>query len=292
MLSICVPTYAFDVRPFIQVLRQQASQLSIPWEIIVVDDGSPGEWGEINASVGKLKGVHYQRQPLNLGRAAIRNLLAELAQYEYLLLLDNDGWPERENFLKRYLAELPFEGIVYGGRTYAPTPPANSTLLLHWHYGTQREVRSAESRREDPYFGFMTNNFCVPRMLLLANPFEEKINSYGHEDTLFGWQLAQQNIPIKHIDNPVRHIGLEAAAGWLNKQQVAVTNLKGLLNIYPSIDTKSLRLYRWIKTLRLNGTVRALLRPFAERWFQQLENNSPPKLWQLDALKLYWLVRE
>ena len=33
--------------------------------------------------------------------------------------------------------------------------------------------------------------------------FNEDLQGYGHEDTLFGYELDKKNIQIHHLDNPV-----------------------------------------------------------------------------------------
>ncbi|MBK9012976.1 MAG: hypothetical protein IPM82_02230 [Saprospiraceae bacterium] len=65
----------------------------------------------------------------------------------------------------------------------------------------------------------MTNNFLIPRQLFLEIQFDETLRQYGHEDTLFGMELARRQVPIVHIDNPLEHIGLEPVDVFLRKTE-------------------------------------------------------------------------
>ncbi|MEZ4985409.1 MAG: hypothetical protein R2795_10290 [Saprospiraceae bacterium] len=151
-----------------------------------------------------------------------------------------------------------------------------------------KSVTAAE-RYQQPYEGFMSNNFVVPRSVLLATPMDASLLHYGHEDTLFGWQLAQKKTTIVHLDNPVLHIGLEVAEAWLAKQQQAITNLYALAIRHPGLSTKAWHTWRRLHRL---GLMRFIVM-YAERhhlqWIQNLSQQQPPNLRLLDLLKLYWL---
>ena len=43
MISILIPTYNKVCVPLVEAMRHQAQQLQIPFEILVVDDGSSAE---------------------------------------------------------------------------------------------------------------------------------------------------------------------------------------------------------------------------------------------------------
>lgn len=288
MLSILIPIYNFDVRPLVTDLLNQAEAVGQAFEILLFDDGSRPEVRSLNQSLAALPHVRYQDMPHNLGRAAIRNFLADSARYEFLLFLDCDSRPPDDQFLARYLAALPYAGILYGGRSYAPTPPAAADYYLHWYYGQQREVSTAVERGRRPYHGFMTNNFVAPRPLFQQLRFDESLRQYGHEDTVFGLELARLGIPILHLDNPLEHIGLEPAGEFLRKQRLAVENLAVLLESYPDLDTRLLHTWRRLEKWKLSPLLVPILRPLAPVLRRALLGKSPA-LKALDLLKLYWL---
>ncbi|MEL6140330.1 MAG: glycosyltransferase, partial [Bacteroidota bacterium] len=202
MLSILIPVYCYDVRPLVYELSRQLITVGIDGEIRVYDDASPIVWQEKNqelAEIGVL--VTYQEMAKNLGRAEIRNILARDARFSTLLFLDADSGING-NFLENYLPFLSTTSVVVGGRIYGDTAIAPEYLLHHF-YGSARESKTAKIRSKRPYQGFQTNNFLAPKSLLLRHPFDEKSRAYGHEDTLWGWQLQALQIDILHINNPV-----------------------------------------------------------------------------------------
>lgn len=227
MLSVCVPIYNYDMRETVAHLEEQASQLPVPCEITCLDDGSDESCKAKNASLAALPHVRYAELPQNVGRARVRNLLAEEARYEYLLFLDCDSIVP-DGFLAAYEALLQTKPqVVCGGRLYAASD-SDRQHLLRYRYGVERESKRADVRSREPYRSFMTNNFLVRRDVLQAIPFDESITRYGHEDTLFGYRLMQAHIPIQHIENPVVNGDVETNAIFLHKTQEGVRSLCGI----------------------------------------------------------------
>ncbi|MEM1216194.1 MAG: glycosyltransferase [Bacteroidota bacterium] len=289
MLSILLPVFRYDVTPLVRALRIQMQALAVPSEIVLLDDASGPEWAALHQPLGELSHVRYEVLLENIGRAAIRNRLAERAQYDYLLFLDGDSGVVRDDFLVNYSAHLAPQQVLCGGRIYAAQVPTDPTLRLHWHYGHARETRALAERQAHPHHGFMTNNFVVPKNLLAAIPFEEAITQYGHEDTLWGHALQAANIPILHLDNPISHLGLEAAEHWLGKQQQAIENLYRLHRQFPQLDTKALRYWRKLHRFGLLRVTYPWWRASAQDWTGKLLTAEVPNFCYLDLLKLYWL---
>jgi glycosyltransferase involved in cell wall biosynthesis len=288
MLSILIPIYRYDVTLLVKTLHKQAQKLPGEWEICLLDDASPVEWQQLNRPLAQLDNVRYEELPENVGRAKIRNLLAQIAGSPYLLFLDSDSAVEQPDFLATYYHQLSPRRVLCGGRNYASEPQAPE-FHLHWWYGSQREVRPAEVRNQQPHHGFMTNNFVVPKRILEQLPFDETILTYGHEDTLFGHQLAMANIEVLHLDNPVVHIGLDEARIWLNKQRQAIENLHQLHLQYPALTTKALRWWLQLHRTRIISIIYPFLKWQAPRLQQQLLERERPNLRLLDLLKLLWL---
>lgn len=67
--------------------------------------------------IKELSNVNYIIREKNIGRAAIRNFLAQQAQYEWLLFLDGDIMVERTRFIEKYL-DTDFHVIVGGIQVY------------------------------------------------------------------------------------------------------------------------------------------------------------------------------
>ena len=85
--------------PFVRDLHQSAIDAGIVFEIRIYDDESGKKWTKINEVLGDLDGVEYQSLPNNIGRSAIRNKLAEEANYPYLLFIDGDSALVNPNYI-------------------------------------------------------------------------------------------------------------------------------------------------------------------------------------------------
>ena len=91
--------------------------------------------------------------------------------------------------------------------------------------------------------------------MLKEYPFDERIKGYGHEDTLFGFVLLQNNIKILHIENPVLNSCLDSNAIFLEKTKQSIQNLWFIHEeIQPNIDfinhVRLLKTYYNVKKLR------------------------------------------
>lgn len=276
MLSICLPIYNYDVRPLLRGLLRQAGELSSPVEIVALDDASHPEWQARNAELGHWEGVDYQVLAENVGRARIRNLLAQRASQPYLIFLDSDMSLVNEDFLANYLA-LAQSGasVACGGHVYNPQPPERARRL-HWRYGITRETPPLAQRQQQPYQSFKTSNFMVRREIMLEIGFDERLRQYGHEDTLFGFHLEAAGIPLQQIDNPLRHDDLETNPIFLQKTERGLANLARIQREFdlPPHFTSSILLLRTVERLRqrgLLGLVKAggwLLKPMLRSWLR------------------------
>lgn len=286
MLSILIPIYNYNVTHLVTELRRQAETEGFVYEICLLDDASTEEFQVLNRDLIQKTNIRYEELPQNIGRSAIRNRLVQMAQYDYLLFMDCDSGVVMPNYLQTYLEVLHQQRLLYGGRTYLPKPPSEPQYLLHWHYGRQREQQDFLERQKNPYHSFMTNNFLIPKSIFASITFDESLRTYGHEDTLFGMELAKNNIEIQHLNNPLLHLGLESTAVFLSKTKMAVHNLAQLQQRGKSVETRLTQTYakiaRW-KLLYGVGWGLKLLRPFILKQLQQ------PKLVDLRYLDLYKL---
>jgi len=162
-LSVCIPIYNFDVNTLVKNLHQQLIDSNINFEILLMDDGSKAKFQPINSPLGQLTKCVYMPLTRNVGRAAIRNQLATFAKYPYLLFMDCDA-KAPDDFIQNYIEQINKETeVIVGGRSYQRTPPKNSKHQLHWQFGLNREVFSAEERTWKPYSSFLTCNFLVKK---------------------------------------------------------------------------------------------------------------------------------
>lgn len=227
MISICIPLYNFDAIGLISELQQQIKICEVPCELNLIDDYSQEEYRQVYRSIS---GTHqYIELPQNVGRAKIRNLFLEYSNQPYLLFLDCDSIIQNPDFLKNYIkviAENP--DIVCGGRVY-PSEKPDQEHLLRWKYGIERESKTCSERQKDPNRSFMTNNFLIKKELFQDIQFDERLTQYGHEDTLFGLELAKRGITITHIENPVLNGDIETNEEFLKKTEAGIENLVNIL---------------------------------------------------------------
>lgn len=226
MISILIPIYNWDTTTLINSLVKQGNSINVPYEIIAIDDFSNSDHDEMNFSMNHYDFVEVYRNEKNLGRSRTRNLLAEKAQYNWLLFIDADSFIE-DKFLVNYVKEIQKAeaDVICGGTIYSSIPPTKNEYKLHWSYGTKREVKSAKQRNELGFNSFASNNFAINSLTFATNQFDESLTQYGHEDTLLGKQLAKSKAKISHIYNPVKHLGIETNGVFLKKSVKAVENL-------------------------------------------------------------------
>jgi glycosyltransferase involved in cell wall biosynthesis len=295
MLSICIPVFNSDPRNLVLELHRQAESLGGDTEIILLDDGSRKETLEKNRELQNLARVRYEELPENTGRSRIRNILAGKAGKPFLLFLDCDMQVDDPLFLKNYLDLANEHPVVCGGHVYQPAPPPPDQML-HWKAGRKRESTSAAERNRNPHASFMTANFLIRADVLKRVSFSEKLKGYGHEDTLFGYQLKKNGIPVFHTDNPALHTGLEPAGVFLEKTRQAITNLltiEKMLQNDPGFS-KSVRVLHTRRKLARYGLC-GLSGFLFSRCRTRLEKNllgNKPRLWVFDFYKLGILLTQ
>lgn len=227
MISICIPIYNFDVRLLVETLADQSEKVGMPCELVLIDDCSSDDFREINREVCEKH--TYILLPENIGRSKIRNLFLKHAKYDHLLFLDCDSMVENPDFLANYMESAKTENLVVcGGRVYPPICP-DDNHYLRWNFGMKRESQSAETRRLKPNKSFMTNNFLIHRSLFQDFSFDESLMGYGHEDTLFGFQLKKNGVQITHIENPVLNGDIETNKLFVEKTERGVENLSKIV---------------------------------------------------------------
>lgn len=257
MISILIPIYNFNILSLVTELHRQATKALVPFEIIVLDDCSSELLRDQNKDVNKLPGVKFFELDKNIGRASIRNRLASMAAYSSLLFMDCDSEVAEKDYISNYLPFCGKDVVVCGGRIYKKDPPEEPDLLLRWLYGVHREQLSVRVRNSNPYRSFMTNNFLISRSILCQIPFDESIVQYGHEDTLFGFELKRKGIPVIHIHNPLFHIGLEIAREFIRKSSEGIENLITLVSV-GKIDRHNLKDIRLLRAFDVLYRCRAV----------------------------------
>jgi glycosyltransferase involved in cell wall biosynthesis len=223
MLSVCIPVYNYDVSCLLEALHRLLTASGILFEIVWIDDASLPEFREKNLLIRQSNTIYIPLEQ-NIGRSKIRNLLAGKARYPYLLFIDCDSVIPSDTYIAKYINACQPNIVCYGGCIYEKELK-DASFSLRWKYGCQRESLTAKQRAKQSNAGFRTNNFLIDRNVFNSVTFNEAITDYGHEDTLFGIELEKNGFHVRHIDNPLIHIGLESNAIFLKKTESSLTNL-------------------------------------------------------------------
>lgn len=281
MLSICIPIFEQNVSHLVKQLQQEVAKHTFDVEILLLEDGSTKTY--------EYEGVRHEYLSKNVGRAAARNHLARRAKGSYLLFLDADSSIIRADFLKKYVQEMEQKTLVCcGGRLYPKD--VSPEKVLHHTFGIKRE-KNIDNQV------FISNNFLINIHIFNAISFNEQLRHYGHEDTLFGFELSQKNIPIKRIDNPVLHLDLCDNALFLAKTEQAIDNLlliwrNGMASSNEKFVqyVKLLRTAIVLKKLRLSSVINLIFNPLHKAMKKYLITNKCPNIYILDLYKLTYIL--
>lgn len=288
MISILIPTYNYNVYPLVSKLDSELASISIPYEIIVGDDGSPKPASE-HSELNRFQNLIHFVAETNLGRTGMRQLLAEKAAYPHLLFLDADVMPKKDHFVQTYAQHLEFD-IVSGGIDYEDEKPSNDKIL-RWVYGRERETQTVAERMKGPYLAVNSGCFLIKKELFLKVNAKLQWNAYGM-DNYFKELLRMEEATVMHIDNPVVHLGLESNEQFLKKSLEAIDTTvllerENLLkeNVRP-LQKSYLKLKRWGLTRVFSGIV-SLFRKKMERNFV----SNHPNLFCFDLYRLEYYIQ-
>ena len=292
MLSICIPTYNCNVNDLVAELSRQCADAKVDFEIIVLEDGSDESFAMQNSNIEKILEAKHIVDSQNHGRSYTRNKLADIAKGEKLIFIDCDSAIPDHLFINRYLENSDYD-VICGGTTYTELQYFPE-ISLRYTFGTKVEKSTAAKRNQAPYSAFTTNNMLVSKKVFEKIRFCEALKKYGHEDSLFGFELQENKISIQHIDNPVIHTGIEPNDKFLAKTRSGIENLVEMKHI-DGIDPlffNHIRLYRHyskLKKMHLLWTIRLTYKLFGKSIEKHLLNSKCPKLLLFNLYKLGYL---
>lgn len=226
-LSILIPAYNWDCSQLISDLHAQGDALGIEYEIIVADDCSTDfdKLQSVRDTARRLQHCSFTILENNIGRSAIRNMLADMARYDKLLFMDCDAAVCSPTYLKDYMVASKQADVVCGGVVHPEKLPPPG-VELRWKYERNADRhRSAKHRSKTPYDHFTPFNFLISRDTFQQIRFDTTFCGYGYEDVLFGMEMQRLRSSVLHIDNPLLHLGLEPNEKYLIKTDEAIHNL-------------------------------------------------------------------
>lgn len=289
--------------------------ISLGFEIIFADDGSADAAAkQRNAIIAQLPFCQYIERPKNVGRSAIRNFLAQTAQYNHLIFLDGDVAIERHDFVRTYLAHRNDADVIIGtlhfsrmqmncntteeiiGQTKEAkeeTKVSSEPMLYDDNLKYRYEQRflakhPIKKRMEQPYASFRTTNFMVRRDLMLAYPFDETFHEYGYEDTLFGKQLKNHGATLIHLDNAATIADYEDNATFVAKTEESLRTLAAHAHQLQGYSTL-LHTVNRLKGLHLLPLIALAFRLFKGLLHKNLCSNSP-SVFLFNVYKLGYFV--
>jgi GT2 family glycosyltransferase len=278
MISILIPTYNYTAYPLASALAQQAQSMETPCETIIADDASTSDESKRqNRAIASLPHCTYIELEHNIGRASIRNLLADKAKGEWLLFLDCDGLPLDNHFLTRYIQaaiDSPQADIICGGILHPQELPSQDQSLRYFYEKKAEKHHTVAIRNERPYASFRTFNFMIRRKSFLQVRFDESFRHYGYEDVLFGIQLQEKGFHILHIDNPLENQDIEPNDVFLKKTEEALRTLAGQADkLGDSVQLH--RFYLRLKKVGLTPLVRMTFRILRTTLRRNLSGHNP-----------------
>jgi glycosyltransferase involved in cell wall biosynthesis len=177
-LSVVIPAYNEEgaVRTTVEDVREHMEPLGIPYEIIVVDDGSAdGTRAEAEATGAT---VHFNQ--VNSGYGATLKRGVRAAQYEFVAILDADGtYPAR--YLPDMLQQCRQQDMVVGDRGSAMKNvpflrrPAKKFLFAFASFLAERKIPDLNSglrvfRKTElvPFLPLLPQNFSFTTTITLC----------------------------------------------------------------------------------------------------------------------------
>jgi glycosyltransferase involved in cell wall biosynthesis len=290
-ISLLIPVCDHDIAVLVNGMKSCLGLTPGFTEILIGDDGSTPE-NRLKYKSLEEEGIRVIVSEKNIGRAAIRNRLALEAKGEYLLFIDADAMipGTAESYVTKWIPAIGTAKVISGGILYHESPPGDPDKILRWKYGRKREQYKASERNKSPHASFSTFNVLIDQSVFSKLRFNEELKQYGHEDTLFSYQLKKAGMNVLHIDNGLIHEGLETNRDFLNKTKLSIENLSKL---YDSVTDKKtfsdsvgmLRIYNRLQLLKLTLVLASIFIRYRERMEIRIDSSNPP-LWLFSFYKV------
>lgn len=291
MLSILIPVYNYDVRELVDSLILQLDRKEFDWEIRLSDDNSVTSYKASNQNfIDKLNSTQISifNQELNIGNAANRNFLIAEAKFDWILFLDVDTKPVKDNFIDTYVSVMKHtsKDLISGNIVYDRNNP--NPKLLRWKYGILKEEVDLAERMKNPILHLRGANFAIRKSVVIDSDFPMLKEKYGFVDTRFFLQFESSQVEV--IENPVFHLGLESNLDYFNKVKLGIKNALELIDSDDEFSD-NITIVRAYKKIRFS---RLFLNFMYKKTNQKLKKNllsENPKISFLQIYKLLYLAR-
>ena len=257
MISVLIPTYNYTCYKLVSDIHEQLELSGVKYEVIVAEDGSKDQVAIIaNHKIEELSNCRHIIRTENLGRAGIINYLISEAKGEWCIIMDSDARVVTDNFVSIYIENVKDDAdLVIGSLVNPDTLPHPDATLRYIYEKAAESYHTVEYRNRHVYERFTTFNFMGRRSVLLEVPFDERCTEYGFEDTLMGVEMRRKGKRVKHIENPLMHLGFDSNEVFLNKTRTALRSLKKIeQDMLPY--TRMGKMIRKIEKLHMKPVVR------------------------------------
>ena len=287
MISILIPCYNFNAYPLVLSLEKQALLLDVSFEIICSDDGSFSLKNEENQKINLLTNSKFIELKKNIGRVQNRIFLAEKAQYEWIIFLDVDSEPKKNDYLKKYISNIGKSDFVFGGNEFRYN--LSEKFSLKNKFAKYREAKSTNVRKRKPYKYIISANFMAKKSSFLYCYSKIKYKSYGN-DYIISSILQKNKILISHIDN------FTVISVNDDNEQFILKSKDALRNLYRNYFDGNLRkssisiikLFSILDKLKMCKVFLAITNPLEKFIFRKI-NSKNPNLILFDIFRLRYL---
>ena len=291
MLSILIPTYNYNAYPLAFQIQKLAVKAKVNFELICIDDGSLSKLNKENEKINTLANCKFIATKKNAGLSTNRNTLAKVSSYEYLLFIDGDSLLKDDKFILNYLNAIKENtDVIYGGRIHPKK--VSVKRKLRWKYGVKKEDVPVSKRKKQKYKCILFNNTLIKKNVFEKIKFNNSITQYGHEDTLFAFNLSKIKATVLHIENAILHNDIDLSHVYINKTLKSIENLNVLYRnnmIEPSFVT-FLNSFNKIKRLKINYIFAYSHNILLPLYKMQL-NSKYPSIVILNTLKMSYFCK-
>lgn len=268
VLSVLIPFLRDDPEALIRQLNQEQTALAGRVELILLDDGT-GDAALTDRLRAVLDALAVPARLITLaaneGRARGRNRLTQAARGRAYLFLDSDMNPDTPHFLRTWadLVMTDDPPVVFGGFSLDQAP-IDARFAVHRALSGASECVPAATRALTPEKYVYTSNLLIRRDVFEAEAFDPAFSGWGWEDVEWAMRVSRR-FPVRHIDNPATHMGLDTVKDLARKFDQGAGNFARVVALHPDIvrTYPSYRAARALKRLPGLPLVRPLIRQAA-----------------------------
>lgn len=221
-ISVVIPVYKVPFDYLNQCIHSVINQSLKDIEIIIVDDGSPKEWGDYCDSMAvkdeRIKVIHKK----NGGVSDSRNVGLKASTSEWITFIDGDDWIDLD-FLESFITfihnskeQSNTDFFIYSGyRNYIDKERiCKPHFPIYTKFTTYSERENLQTLCFTNYSwkngnteGLLISSACAKiykRNFLINNNLFFKLTPYA-EDCLFFLDTVEKSKSIIYIDKPVYH---------------------------------------------------------------------------------------